>query len=133
MYAIDLAELTRDHLIGLAPFIVGLLVVALLIGAVWLGRRIRAREPRPSREPQQRSGAWQRRHESDDEARAHDHGPGHQDSERHELAEGREPDEVPRDGRRRLPYEIDTKGNRRADDQERPTWEEGSSGSFGSG
>jgi hypothetical protein len=46
----------------------------------------------------------------------------------------REPDEVPRseDGERLGPHDL-TSGSRRSDDQSRPRWDPGSSGSFGSG
>ncbi|WP_073952037.1 DUF6479 family protein [Streptomyces kebangsaanensis] len=54
----------------------------------------------------------------------------------HETHQRREPDEVPRaeeTGRRLTPHELGSSGTRRSGDQSRPRWEEGSSGSFGSG
>ncbi|MDT3400688.1 DUF6479 family protein [Streptomyces sp. B1866] len=129
----EILALTRDHLVGIGPLVVGIVVVAMLIAALWLGLRTRKAEPGPSQEKQPRAGAWQRRQETDEEAAADDHGPGHQDSERHEHAESREPHEVPADGRRRLPYEIENQASRRSSDQERRQWDEGQSGSFGSG
>ncbi|MET8679152.1 DUF6479 family protein [Streptomyces sp. NPDC004647] len=101
----------RDFLVGIAPLVVGLVVVAVLTAAVIVGLRIRDREPRVSPEPQPRSGAWQTRDEQDHETPP-DHGPGHQDTPRHELREPREPDEVPHDGVRRMPHELHTHGTR---------------------
>jgi Family of unknown function (DUF6479) len=101
----------RDFLIGIAPLVVGIAVVAILTVAVVVGFRIRDREPRVTQEPQPRSGAWQTHDEYDHETPP-DHGPGHQDSARHELREPREPDEVPHDGIRRMPYELHTHGTR---------------------
>lgn len=39
----------RDLLVGIGPFVLGLLITGALIGAVWLGIRIRRREPPPPR------------------------------------------------------------------------------------
>ncbi|MEU6776085.1 DUF6479 family protein [Streptomyces sp. NPDC046759] len=53
-----------------------------------------------------------------------------------ETLEMREPDEVPRaaDGGERLtPHQVGNARSRRADDQRRPRWSPGSSGSFGGG
>lgn len=36
-----------DHLVGLVPLILGFLIVIALIWAVWLGIRLRNREPEP--------------------------------------------------------------------------------------
>jgi len=105
----------RDLLVGIAPFVVGLLIVLALIGAVWYGIRLRARgDQRPSgpeaphpKEPQE----YERSH--------------------------RVPDEVPHNGVRRMPYDFkdydsDTHPEEHAD-EEPPKWDEGSSGAFGSG
>ncbi|WP_408997420.1 DUF6479 family protein, partial [Streptomyces scabiei] len=43
----------RSVLAGAAPFVAGLVVVAMLIGALWLGARVRAREPRRPRPDEQ--------------------------------------------------------------------------------
>ncbi|MFF2655607.1 DUF6479 family protein [Streptomyces sp. NPDC058045] len=95
---------------------VGVLMVCALIWAVWLGIRIRDREPEPPDPEDQphlpRGGAvrWEQ--------------------------EAREFDEMPRSERRLMPYEMGHMGNsptRRAADQRRRKWTPGSSGSFGSG
>ncbi|MFI2027310.1 DUF6479 family protein [Streptomyces buecherae] len=104
----------RDHLVGIAPFVAGLAVVAVLILAVVYGLRRRDREPPPPQEPQRRSGAWET---SDEHRSGHcppDHGPGHQEGE--EIGyetQHRVPDEVPKsDGRHRMmPYEFKDHGN----------------------
>ncbi|MEU6406824.1 DUF6479 family protein [Streptomyces sp. NPDC046985] len=102
--------------IGVWPFVLGLLLVALLIGAFWLGSRIRRREsapPRPEEQP-----------------RLPESGPVG------DVLERREPDEVPTDGDRLRPHDLNAHGNlgsRTSPSQARPRWDEGSSGSFGSG
>lgn len=105
----------RDLLVGIAPLVAGLLIVLALIGAVWYGIRLRSRgDQRPSgpdaprpKEPT----VYERSH--------------------------RVPDEVPRNGERRRPYDLkdydsDTHPDEHADEQP-PKWDEGSSGGFGSG
>ncbi|MGW5692798.1 DUF6479 family protein [Streptomyces asiaticus] len=136
-YTEDLA-VTRDLLVGTGPFIVGLVVVILCFGAVWWGIRLRAREPIPPQQPQRRAGSWQKVQEADHEARAAGHGPGHQDDEDSVgyVTQNREPHEVDRDGRRRFPSELGGPGTRdsgKRGTEDRPTWREGSSGSFGNG
>ncbi|MFI2644101.1 DUF6479 family protein [Streptomyces sp. NPDC018610] len=94
----------------------GLIVVGLLVWAVRLGIKVMHRE---SRTP--RGGEHPTLPES---------GPVHETQQR------REPDEVPRaedTGRRLSPHELGSPGSRRSEDQDRPRWDEGSSGSFGSG
>ncbi|MEV0220608.1 DUF6479 family protein [Streptomyces sp. NPDC050704] len=104
---------------GIAPLIVGLLVVCALIWAVRLGIRVRREEPGPP--------------SPDEQPRLPDSGPVH------EVREMREPDEVPvaRDESERLtPHQLPAFGNRRSKrskDQRRPRWSPGSSGSFGGG
>ncbi|MFF9809761.1 DUF6479 family protein [Streptomyces coeruleorubidus] len=99
---------------GFGFVVTGLAVVALLLGAFILGlRHKRRRPPRPDEQP-----------------RLPDGGPVRETRER------REPDEVPRGQGRLTPHELKTHGNqsdRRSPTQERPRWNEGSSGSFGSG
>ncbi|MEU7057136.1 DUF6479 family protein [Streptomyces sp. NPDC046197] len=54
----------------------------------------------------------------------------------HETRHRREPDEVPRaeeTGRRLTPHDLGSAGSRRSEEQTRPRWKPGSSGSFGSG
>ncbi|MEV0223209.1 DUF6479 family protein [Streptomyces sp. NPDC050704] len=101
---------------GLAPFVVGVLITAMLIAAVWFGMRVRAREPGPPRPEDQphlpATGAV------------------------HEIREMREPDEMPHNGRVLTPHELRALGNmstRRAKNQKRPIWNRNSSGGFGSG
>lgn len=110
--AVFVAE--RSVLGGIAPFIVGVVVVALLIGAVFLDARRRARGPRrplPEEQPRLPEG-----------------GPVHE-----ELA-NREPDEIPKSDLRLLPYQVHGNlGSRPSPEKKRPRWSKGSSGSFGSG
>jgi hypothetical protein len=92
--------------------VVGVLLVGILIGAVSLGLWARAKEPPPEQRPQPRAGAWQRLDELGQDTTP-DHGPGHQDGERHSLSEPREVDEwepTP-DGSRRLPHSMKGFGN----------------------
>lgn len=91
----------RDLAVGLAPFVVGVIVVALLIALVWRGQRGRARLPRPEEQP-----------------RLPESGPVG------EIIEQREPDGVPRDGTRWTPRRLPGFGNlgtRRARDQRDPS------------
>ncbi|MEU2054918.1 DUF6479 family protein [Streptomyces bungoensis] len=92
---------------------------ALAIGlawAVWVGMRVRRREsppPRPEEQPKLPPTGPVR-----------------------ETQEIREPHEVPRaaDGSERLtPHQLGNVGTRPAEDQSRPRWSPGSSGSFGGG
>ncbi|MEV6651896.1 DUF6479 family protein [Streptomyces sp. NPDC051219] len=51
----DVVLAARDHLIGIAPFVVGLAMVAFLLGAFWWGKKRRAQEPpvpRPEDQPE---------------------------------------------------------------------------------
>ncbi|MFC7309584.1 DUF6479 family protein [Streptomyces monticola] len=100
---------------GIAPFLVGLIVAGALIWAVWLGLRVRRREPGPPRPEEQ--------------PRLPDGGPVG------DVSEVREPDEVPRDQGRLMPHELkgDHAGSRRSGDQSPRRWSPGSSGAFGSG
>ncbi|KPI13464.1 hypothetical protein OK074_2389 [Actinobacteria bacterium OK074] len=100
----------------LGAFAGGLILAGALIWAVWLGMRVRDREPAcPLREEQSRlpeSGAV------------------------HEIREMREPDEMPhatRESERLMPYDLHHAATRRREDQNRRRWTPGSSGSFGSG
>ena len=96
--------------------VAGVVVVAVLIGAFWLGARVRRRESRPPTPEEQ--------------PRLPEGGPVG------EIRENREPDEVPRSDTRLTPHEIPGHGNsptRTGASQERPRWNEGGSGSFGSG
>ncbi|MFJ8199379.1 DUF6479 family protein [Streptomyces sp. NPDC096152] len=96
----------QGFLAGVGPFIVGLVVVALLIGAFVLGFRVRRREPAPPRPEEQ--------------PRLPDGGPVG------EVMEHREPDEVPRGGDRLTPHQIPAHGNigsRTSTTPERPSWD----------
>jgi hypothetical protein len=101
----------------IGPIVAGVVVVALLIGAVWKGYQIRRREPAPPRPEEQ--------------PRMPEGGPVREEQQ------VREPHEVPRDDEHRLtPHEMPAHGNapsRTDPEQKRPRWNEGSSGSFGSG
>jgi hypothetical protein len=116
----------QDHLVGIAPLVVGIVVVGVLIAAVTLGFRRREKDPRPDKDhPQPRAGAWQTRQEYDEGAPP-DHGPGHQEGERHDYeTQRREPDPIPRDGMRRLPHALKGFGNEgtREAGRSRNTWD----------
>ncbi|MDX3074840.1 DUF6479 family protein [Streptomyces sp. NPDC088354] len=100
----------HDYLVGIAPLVVGIFLVGLLIGAVSIGLYARSKEPPPEQRPQPRGGAWHTRQEYGRETPA-DHGPGHQDGERHRLTEWRDYDEWPQDGIRHLPHSLKGFGN----------------------
>lgn len=100
----------------IAAFAGGLIVVALLIWAVRLGERTKEAEsppPTPQEQP-----------------RLPESGPVHEEREL------REPDEVPQasgESERLNPHNLHASGTRRGEDQTRPRWSPGNSGSFGSG
>ncbi|MFI1169732.1 DUF6479 family protein [Streptomyces sp. NPDC020801] len=106
-----------SSVVGVVIVIVGGLVIAgALIWAVRLGINVKQREPgipgtgEPPTLPQ--SGPVR------------------------ETRQRGEPDEVPRaeeTGRRLAPHDLSPSGGGRGEDQARPRWDEGSSGSFGSG
>lgn len=104
--------------LGLGLVVVGVVVVAVLIGAFALGVRVKRREPpRPTPEEQPRLP---------------------EDGPVREVRENREPDEVPRSDHRLTPHQLSGHGHgdagtRTDSSTDRPRWEEGSSGSFGSG
>ncbi|MBW1602752.1 hypothetical protein JJV70_11655 [Streptomyces sp. JJ66] len=102
----------RDLLVGIAPFAAGIVVAAVLAFAVVYGIR-RLRSTGISRPPAR-----------------HQPAPGEVEETGHER-EYREPDEMPRDGRRRLPHEMPGGGTattRRGAWRERPRWSEGTRG-----
>ncbi|MEV0266373.1 DUF6479 family protein [Streptomyces sp. NPDC050617] len=121
---------------GIAPLAIGIIVVALLIGAVAFGRKRRAQEPAPPQEPQERAGSWQTPEEQGGGGPvAADHGPGH-DGERDALGyvkEGRATDELAPDGHRYLPHELTDPDSHSDPEQQPRKWNEGGSGGFGSG
>ncbi|MEV4437931.1 DUF6479 family protein [Streptomyces sp. NPDC049577] len=126
-----------DWMGGIAPFLVGLVVVALLLAAFAFGRRWRDAEPPPPSQPQRRSGAWATPEEAAGPPAA-DHGPGHNDNddavgyvtEHHEYEELR----PEANGERVLPHEVRNPGAHPEEpSEERKKWRPGSSGSFGSG
>ncbi|MFF0006454.1 DUF6479 family protein [Streptomyces tibetensis] len=102
--------------VGIGLIVAGVVVVALLLGAFVLGVRVKRRElptPRPDEQPRLPEG-----------------GPVH------ETSEHREPEEVPRSEERLTPHQLKGHGNqsdRTSASQERPRWNEGNSGGFGSG
>ncbi|MFE9096805.1 DUF6479 family protein [Streptomyces sp. NPDC007264] len=100
----------------IGAFVGGLLVAGALVWAVRLGIRVRRREPAPPRRA--------------------DHPTVPPSGPVGASREMREPNEVPRtaDGSARLtPHELDASGSRRSENQDRPRWSPGSSGSFGGG
>ncbi len=105
-----------DVLNVIAAFAGGLIVSGLLIWAVRFGMTVRRAEsdpPRPEEQP-----------------RLPESGPVHEERER------REPDEVPhasQESERLMPHNLHSSGTRRGEDQSRPRWAPGNSGSFGSG
>ncbi|KOV61304.1 hypothetical protein ADL01_31475 [Streptomyces sp. NRRL WC-3618] len=100
----------------IAAFAGGLIVVALLIWAVRLGVRTKEAEsppPGPEEHP-----------------RLPETGPVHEEREQ------RAPNEVPHtvdESERLTPHNLHSAGTKRGDDQTRPRWSPGNSGSFGSG
>lgn len=112
------AEIAGPSAGSIAPLVLGIIVVAVLITAVWVG--IRRHEPPVPKGPRPRSGAWATRQEHDHGAPP-DHGPGHQ-GEGPRTHESREPEphEMPRDGRRRMPYEVRDTGVRGGKTRTRP-------------
>ncbi len=103
--------------LGAGLAVAAVVVLALLIGMFALGsrgvRNDRTRRPRPEEQPGVPEG-----------------GPVH------EVRERREPDEVPRSDERLTPHDRPgrgTAGSRTAGSQERPRWDEGGGGAFGSG
>ncbi|MFD9483027.1 DUF6479 family protein [Streptomyces sp. NPDC059991] len=83
-------ELAVNHglVVGVVPFLVGLVLVGLLVGAVWRGLRRRSRVPRPEEQPRLPEG-----------------GPVGQ------VVEQREPAEVPRSHKRLTPHRLRGFGN----------------------
>lgn len=81
----------NDYVIGIVPFVVGLVVVAMLIGAVWWGLVRRRREPPPPRPDEQPKPPDHRTH-------IDEYGP-------HSYTD------FPKDGRRLMPYELKDHGN----------------------
>ncbi|MFY4722170.1 DUF6479 family protein [Streptomyces sp. LaBMicrA B280] len=96
--------------------VAGVVLVGGLVWAVRLGFKVRQREPVPP-SPQE-------------QPKLPPTGPVR------EASEMREPRDVPRAGgesERLTPHQVDNIRSRRADDQRRPRWSPGSSGSFGGG
>jgi hypothetical protein len=117
---------TRNELLDLAAsdaargaigaFIGGLVIAGALVWAVRLGMKVRRRESRPPR--------------PDEQPKVPESGPVH------EIREVREADEVPHaanESERLRPENMHSSGSKRSENQDRPRWEPGSSGSFGSG
>ncbi|GAA3488090.1 hypothetical protein GCM10018987_21730 [Streptomyces cremeus] len=78
---------SRDLMVGIAPFVIGLVIVGVLIGAVVLGIRVKKREPATPR-PEEQPRAPER-----------DHPPG-------VVHEHPEPHELPQDGVRRTAHHL---------------------------
>ncbi|KUJ36644.1 DUF6479 family protein [Streptomyces sp. NPDC093228] len=97
--------------------VAGLVVAGFLVWAIRLGIKVRRREQDPSRTSPQPPRP--------------DSGGGPDMS----ALERREPDEVPRaadESERLTPHQLHPSGSRRSEDQNRPRWESGSGGPFGS-
>ncbi|MFI1255651.1 DUF6479 family protein [Streptomyces netropsis] len=126
----------RDHLVGIAPAVVGVIVTILLVVAVFWGRRKRDAEPPPPSAPQRRMGAWSTPGEREG-PKSPDHGPGHDDDEGTVgyVTEHHEQDEVPVQDQenRLLPHELNPASHEEELSEERKKWHEGGSGGFGSG
>lgn len=107
---------SSDVLNVIAAFAGGLIVAGLLIWAVRFGVRVKdAEAPRPR---------------PDEQPRLPDSGAVHEQRER------REPNEVPHtsdEDERLRPHNLHPSGTKRGEDQTRPRWSPGNSGSFGSG
>lgn len=110
-------ELAASSGTALLMWIVGLVVVGVLLAAFLWGRRIRAREPaapRPEEQPKLP-----------------------EDGPVHEVREYREPNEVPRDGGRLTPHELDggygTPSTHPSASQDPEDHRKPGGGSFGSG
>lgn len=108
-----LAATGGSVLASVALVVVGVVLVLGLLWAFRLGYRVRRGEPAPPR--------------PHDQPRMPESGPVR---ESHQV---REPNEMPQDGERLTPHELRPTGGRDDDDQRRPRWDPGSSGSFGSG
>ncbi|GHE60758.1 MULTISPECIES: DUF6479 family protein [Streptomyces] len=107
----------NDFAVGIGPLVAGVVVVALLIGAVVMGYRSRRRAPappRPEEQPKMPEGGPVR-----------------------EEQQVRRASEMPQDEEHRLtPHEMPGHGNASTStnpEQKRPRWNEGGSGGFGSG
>ncbi|MGW2228422.1 DUF6479 family protein [Streptomyces formicae] len=104
---------------AIAPFACGFVIAVALVWAVWMGIRVRRREPDPPRPAEQ--------------PKLPPSGPVR------EVREVREPDEVPKadDHHARLtPHELRGHGNmstKRSENQKPRRWSRNSSGGFGSG
>ncbi|MET9253955.1 DUF6479 family protein [Streptomyces sp. NPDC048182] len=99
--------------LGIGLIVAGIVVVVLLVGAIGFGSRVKRRESPPPK--------------LEEQPRLPEGGPVR------EVREQREPDEMPTDEGRKRPSELRHQGSRSGEEQDRPRWDEGSSGSFGSG
>ncbi|MBW8698417.1 hypothetical protein MBT84_02390 [Streptomyces sp. MBT84] len=115
---ISIEMAASDAAWGVAGALVaGLVVAGFLVWAIRLGIKVRRREQDPSRTSPQPPRP--------------DSGGGPDMS----ALERREPDEVPRaadESERLTPHQLHPSGSRRSEDQNRPRWESGSGGPFGS-
>ncbi|MFH8795876.1 DUF6479 family protein [Streptomyces sp. NPDC017941] len=114
MNTMEIAASSGTHLL---MWIAGLAVVGVLLGAFFWGRRAQAREtskPRPEDQPHMPEGGPVR-----------------------EEREYRDPDEMPQDGRRRLPHELHggygSSRTHPSPSQDPDDHKKGRGGSFGSG
>lgn len=91
-YSVNLA-VHRGVVAGAVPFLVGVVLVAVLVGAVWWGRRVQARQrpPRPEEQPRLPASGPVR-----------------------EVSEHPEPAEVPRGDERLTPHQLGGYGSQAA-------------------
>ncbi|MFE6280926.1 DUF6479 family protein [Streptomyces sp. NPDC057877] len=109
-------QLAEPHgVLALGPLLIGVVVVAMLIGAFLYGIRVRRSEPPPPRPEEQ--------------PHLPDGGPVR------EVQEMREPSDMPNGGGVTLPHDMPASGNNptQHSDKTRPRWREGHSGSWGNG
>jgi hypothetical protein len=99
--------------LNVGPLLIGVgVVVALALVGVFYGLLRRGLGPErtpqpPPEQPPPRARAWATPTEVAEGEAPPNHGPGHQDAQPSEPEEvSREPEEVPQDGRRRMPYEL---------------------------
>ncbi|MCZ7414687.1 MULTISPECIES: DUF6479 family protein [unclassified Streptomyces] len=113
----DAGQAAEDHLVGLGPLLIGIVITVLLVLTVTVGvhkiRRSVGRSQPPLQHPGHRDTTG--------------HGAEVTGSTGHER-ELREPDEMPHDGRRRYPNEIGNWGTHRGKTDGRRRWDFGSRG-----
>ncbi|AEW96043.1 MULTISPECIES: hypothetical protein [Streptomycetaceae] len=112
MITLSTQSLAADYFI-VGPLLMGIgFIGAMAFVGIFYGVMHRGRPrwaPRgPAAAPQPRSGSWRTAEEYRTRRVAEDHGPGHDGMAPvgYEASRPEPPPEVPRDGRRRMPYEL---------------------------